>query len=62
MEAVLHGDEGIFKGIRPGSLVIDMGTTAVTKTRAFAAQVEALGGLMWMHLFQAAPWVPKKVV
>jgi 2-hydroxy-3-oxopropionate reductase len=44
MEAVLHGDEGVFRGIRPDSLVIDMGTTAVTKTRAFAAQIEALGG------------------
>jgi len=40
----LHGDEGVFRGIRPDSLVIDMGTTAVMKTRAFAAQVEALGG------------------
>lgn len=44
VEAVLHGDEGVYKGIRPDSLVIDMGTTGVTKTRAFAAQVEALGG------------------
>ncbi len=44
VEAVLGGDEGIPKGLRPGSLVIDMGSTAVTKTRGFAAQVEAAGG------------------
>ena len=44
VEAVLHGGDGVLKCIRPDSLVIDMGTTAVTKTRAFAAQVEALGG------------------
>ena len=44
VEAVLHGDEGLLKSIRRGSLVIDMGTTAVTKTRSFAAQVEAVGG------------------
>jgi 3-hydroxyisobutyrate dehydrogenase-like beta-hydroxyacid dehydrogenase len=44
VEEVLHGDEGIFKSIRSGCLVIDMGTTAVTKTRSFAAQVEAFGG------------------
>ena len=44
MEAVLHGVEGVFRGIRPDSLVIDMGATAVIKTRSFAAKVEALGG------------------
>jgi 3-hydroxyisobutyrate dehydrogenase-like beta-hydroxyacid dehydrogenase len=44
VEAVLGGDDGILKGLRPGSLVIDMGTTAVTKTRGFAAQVVAAGG------------------
>ena len=44
VEAVLSDDDGILKGLRPGSLVIDMGTTAVTKTRGFAAQVVAAGG------------------
>ena len=44
VESVLGGDEGILNGLRPGSLVIDMGSTAVTKTRGFAALVEAAGG------------------
>jgi 3-hydroxyisobutyrate dehydrogenase-like beta-hydroxyacid dehydrogenase len=44
VESVLGSDEGIINGLRPGSLVIDMGSTAVTKTRGFAAMVEAAGG------------------
>lgn len=44
VEAVLTGSEGILAGMKPGSLIIDMGTTAVTKTRDFAAQVAAAGG------------------
>ncbi|NQU59265.1 MAG: NAD(P)-dependent oxidoreductase [Rhodospirillales bacterium] len=44
VEAVLTGTDGIFAGIRPDSLIIDMGTTAVTATRKFAALVGAPGG------------------
>ena len=39
VEAVLFGDDGVAGGLRPDALVIDMGTTAVTATRAFAARV-----------------------
>ena len=44
VESVLHGSEGVLKGIRSNSLVIDMGTTEGTKIRSFGAQIEALGG------------------
>lgn len=40
VEKVLFGDEGIQEGLKPGSLVIDMGTTKVPMTRAFAKAVE----------------------
>jgi 2-hydroxy-3-oxopropionate reductase len=43
VEQVLLGDGGIVGGLRPGDLVIDMGTTAVTATRRFAEQVQARG-------------------
>jgi len=33
---VLKGEAGVFAGLRPGSLIIDMGTTDVTATREFA--------------------------
>jgi len=42
--AVLHGADGVLAGLAPGTLVIDMGTTAITPSRAFAAEVEAAGG------------------
>jgi 3-hydroxyisobutyrate dehydrogenase-like beta-hydroxyacid dehydrogenase len=44
VEAVLFADTGVIAGLRPGTLVIDMGTTAVSATRRFAAAVEAAGG------------------
>lgn len=40
---VLFADDGIAKHLRPDSLLIDMGTTAVMATREFAARIEALG-------------------
>jgi 3-hydroxyisobutyrate dehydrogenase-like beta-hydroxyacid dehydrogenase len=43
VEQVLLGDTGIVNGLRPGDLVIDMGTTAVTPTRRFAEHVRARG-------------------
>ncbi len=44
VEAVILGNDGVVEGLRPGCLVIDMGTTTVSKTREFAYAVEAKGG------------------
>jgi len=44
VEAVLSGDNGIITGLRAGALIIDMGTTAVTATKGFAASVIEAGG------------------
>ncbi len=44
VESVLLGPDGVVSGLRPGGLVIDMGTTKVMATRAFARDVEAAGG------------------
>lgn len=44
VEAVVLGPEGLLSALRPGSLVIDMGTTAVLATRRLARQVAAAGG------------------
>lgn len=44
VEAVLLGPDGVVAGLKPGALVIDMGTTKVTATRTFAKEVEAAGG------------------
>ena len=41
VEQVLFGPDGLVEGLQPGSLVIDMGTTAVTNTRKIAAQLAA---------------------
>jgi len=40
VENVLLGKDGVVAGLKPGSLVIDMGTTKVPVTRAFAKSVE----------------------
>ena len=39
VEQVLFGPDGLVEGLRPGSLVIDMGTTAVTTTREIAKRL-----------------------
>lgn len=45
VDTVLTGEpDGVISGMKPGTLVIDMGTTRVPETRAFAAAVEARGG------------------
>lgn len=44
VETVLLGDGGVVPALRPGCLVIDMGTTKVTETRRFAAAVRDAGG------------------
>ncbi len=43
VEAVLFGEDGIVEALAPGSLVVDMGTTAVPATRRFAAAVAEKG-------------------
>ena len=44
VEAVLTSRGGLIENLRSGSLVIDMGTTAVMTTRDLAAQVQRAGG------------------
>ncbi|MEE8271928.1 MAG: NAD(P)-dependent oxidoreductase [Alphaproteobacteria bacterium] len=44
VDAVLHGPDGVLAGLRPGALVIDMGTTEVPATRRFADEARAAGG------------------
>ena len=41
---VLSGDDGLIGEVGANHLIIDMGTTAVVDTRAFAEDVEARGG------------------
>lgn len=43
VEAVMRGADGVFAGVKQGALVIDMGTTQVTNTRALAAEARAQG-------------------
>jgi len=43
VQQVLFGRQGAAKGVGKGSLVIDMGTTAVSETRAFAARLAQAG-------------------
>ena len=44
VETVLLGDDGVAAGLQPGGLLIDMGTTAVSATRAFAERIRSAGG------------------
>lgn len=43
VESILFGQNGLVNTLKPGSLVIDMGTTAVTATRAFAQKLGEIG-------------------
>ena len=43
VEQVLFGDNGLAQGLRPNTLVIDMGTTAAVATREFAKRLQAQG-------------------
>ena len=51
VEEVVFGvegnSEGLANNLRPGSLLIDMGTTSVLKTRAFATKLE-MSGSEWV--------------
>lgn len=40
VEKVLFGEDGVILGLQPGTLVVDMGTTEATSTRAFAKRIE----------------------
>ncbi|WP_299510980.1 NAD(P)-dependent oxidoreductase [uncultured Limnohabitans sp.] len=44
VEAVLLGDDGVLKGLRPGTIVIDCSTAVPTSTEKVAALVIAQGG------------------
>jgi len=44
VEMVVAGDRGILSALRPGTLLIDMGTTAAMTTKDLAARVEDKGG------------------
>jgi len=44
VEQVLLGENGVLAGVDASTLVIDMGTTAVTKTKCFAKVVMDMGG------------------
>lgn len=43
LETVIFGENGLFDSLKEGSLIIDMGTSAVTKTRTFAAKLKTIG-------------------
>ncbi|MBB4287186.1 NAD(P)-dependent oxidoreductase [Roseospira goensis] len=44
VEAVVGGPDGLLAALRPGTVIVDMGTTAVLETRALAERVGAAGG------------------
>lgn len=43
VEQVLFGKQGLMDGLQEGSMIIDMGTTAVAPTRDFAGQLDRAG-------------------
>ena len=43
VDKVLHGPDGVIAGLSPGKYVIDMSTTKVRETRAWAEEVKATG-------------------
>ena len=46
VEARMHGPEGVIAGLKPGSVVIDFGTSLPASTRALGAEVAAAGAVM----------------
>jgi 3-hydroxyisobutyrate dehydrogenase-like beta-hydroxyacid dehydrogenase len=44
VDAVLFGEDGVLETLRPGTLIIDMGTTSLVATRRFAKEVEKKDG------------------
>lgn len=47
LEAVLFGPQGAAEGLQRGSIVVDLGTTSLAATRAFAARL-AKQGVTWL--------------
>ena len=43
VESILFGPNGLVNALKPGAIVIDMGTTAVTATREFAQRLSDIG-------------------
>ena len=43
VDAILHNCEGVVAGLKEGTLVVDMGPTKVRETRAWAAEISAMG-------------------
>jgi len=43
VEAVLFGEEGVAKGLRAGSIVVDMSSISPIETKKFAKKINALG-------------------
>jgi 2-hydroxy-3-oxopropionate reductase len=43
VERVLFGEHGVAKGLKPGSLVVDMSSISPMATKDFAARIQALG-------------------
>ncbi len=46
VRAVTHGPDGIFAGLQPGAVYVDMSTTSPANTRAIAEKVAELGAQM----------------
>ena len=46
VQAVMHGDQGVIAGLRPGTLVIDMSTISPQVTVELATAIQAHGGSM----------------
>ncbi len=46
VESVLFGPEGLVQGLAPDSVVVDMGTTSPSATRAFARRLAEQGGIL----------------
>lgn len=46
VESVLFGPAGLVHGLRPGAVVVDMGTTSPAATRVFAQRLEAAGATL----------------
>ena len=44
VEALIEGDDGVIAGLKPGSVVVDFGTSLPASTRKLGAAIEAAGG------------------
>ena len=44
VEGLIEGDDGVIAGLKPGSVVVDFGTSLPASTRKLGAAIEAAGG------------------